>query len=273
MKKIISTIIFSLLLTSLIFIGFLTYNGAKEYENKTTEIVKTQNIKDLTKSNLKNITSKISFGWFKNKAKEKIEEIKQKKEIIGKNNFMNIIYFSLLVIIILLSYFFIDLKSFNIFGSLMTIIILIYGLITPLLMVTIHKDVDYIGDVVLSFESKSLIGSISKLFESGDYVIASIIILFSVIIPLFKTISLFLISIFQDNFFTHKLIGFFKLIGKWSMLDVFVVAVLLVFLSANKGDISKAEVEVGLYIFVLYVISSMFISLSADKMIKQIKGI
>ena len=116
-----------------------------------------------------------------------------------------------------------------------------------------------------------MIGSIQKLFETGDYVIAIVIILFSVIIPMLKTVSLFLISVFQDNLFTHKLIGFFKVIGKWSMIDVFVVAVLLVFLSVNKGDISKAEVQVGLYIFLIYVISSMFISLSASKMLKEIK--
>lgn len=270
-KKIISQIILSLLILALIVVGFKTYKSAKEYENKTAEIVASQNVTDLTKSNLKGITSKVSFGWFKSKAKLALDEVKNTKEKIGEQNFKFIIYFSLIVIIILLSYFFVDLKIYNIYGSLMTIIVLMYGLITPLLMVTIHKQVSYIGDVVLSFESKSMIGSISKLFEGGDYVIASVIVLFSILIPLVKTISLFLIAIFEDNFFTHKLISFFKLIGKWSMIDVFVVAILLVFLSANKGDISKAEVEVGLYVFLLYVISSMFISLTASKMIKEIK--
>ena len=33
------------------------------------------------------------------------------------------------------------------------------------------------------------------------------------------------------------------------MVDVFVVAVFLVYLTANKGDVSRAEVEVGLYFF------------------------
>ncbi len=60
---------------------------------------------------------------------------------------------------------------------------------------------------------------------------------------------------------------FFKMIGKWSMVDVFVVAVFLVYLTANKGDVSRAEVEVGLYFFLAYVIVSMLVSLSADKML------
>lgn len=273
MKNTIANIILPILIIILISVGYKTYLSAKDYEEKTGAIVASQNVTDLTKTNLKALTSKISFGWFKDKNKVVLDKLKESHNTVNQQNFTYIIYFSLIVIIILLSYFFVDLKLFNIYGSLMTIIVLFYGLITPLLMVTIHKNVDYIGDIVLSFESKSLIGSISKLFSSGDYVIAIVIVLFSVFIPLLKTVSLLLISLFEDNFFTHKLIHFFKLIGKWSMIDVFVVAVLLVFLSANKGDISKAEVEVGLYVFLLYVISSMFISLSASKMLKNIKEV
>jgi uncharacterized paraquat-inducible protein A len=62
------------------------------------------------------------------------------------------------------------------------------------------------------------------------------------------------------------------MIGKWSMVDVFVVAVFLVYLTANKGDVSRAEVEVGLYFFLAYVIVSMFVSLSADKMLSAKKS-
>ena len=56
------------------------------------------------------------------------------------------------------------------------------------------------------------------------------------------------------------------------MVDVFVVAVFLVYLTANKGDVSRAEVEMGLYFFLAYVIVSLLGSLSADRMLKQLKG-
>ncbi len=56
------------------------------------------------------------------------------------------------------------------------------------------------------------------------------------------------------------------------MVDVFVVATFLVYLTANKGDVSRAEVEVGLYFFLAYVIVSMLMSLSADKMLHRLKG-
>jgi len=136
-------------------------------------------------------------------------------------------------------------------------------------MVTIHKEVEYLGDVVLSFESKGVIGSISKLFESGDTVVALVILLFSALIPLLKTLSMMVVSIFMDTPFAHGIVKFFKMIGKWSMVDVFVVATFLVYLTVDRGDVSRAEVEVGLYFFLAYVIVSMLVSLSADRMLHR----
>jgi uncharacterized paraquat-inducible protein A len=150
---------------------------------------------------------------------------------------------------------------------------LLLGLITPILMVTIHKEVEYLGDIVLSFESKGVIGSIVKLWESGDIVVAVVILLFSVIVPVLKVSSLLIVSIFMESRFAHGIITFFKMIGKWSMVDVFVVAVFLVYLTANKGDVSRAEVEMGLYFFLAYVIVSMLVSLSADKMLSSNKNV
>ena len=76
------------------------------------------------------------------------------------------------------------------------------------MMVTIHKEVEYLDDVVLSFESKGVIGSITKLFESGDAVVAIVILLFSVLVPVTKTLSLpfvsMLVSLSADKMF-HRL--------------------------------------------------------------------
>ncbi|MCK5678182.1 MAG: paraquat-inducible protein A, partial [Flavobacteriaceae bacterium] len=141
--------------------------------------------------------------------------------------------------------------------------------ITPILMVTIHKDIKYLGDIVLSFESKGVIGSIEKLWSSGDIVVALVILIFSVVVPVSKVLALLFVSIFMKSSFAHDIVKFFKLIGKWSMVDVFVVAVFLVYLSANKGDVSRAEIEVGLYFFLSYVIVSMIVSISADRMLHK----
>jgi uncharacterized paraquat-inducible protein A len=75
------------------------------------------------------------------------------------------------------------------------------------------------------------------------------------------------VAVFMKSRFAHGIVAFFKMIGKWSMVDVFVVATFLVYLTTNKGDVSRAEVEVGLYFFLAYVIISMLVSLSADRML------
>ena len=54
------------------------------------------------------------------------------------------------------------------------------------------------------------------------------------------------------------------------MADVFVVSLLLVFLSTSSTDVSKAEIEIGLYFFLIYVIFSIIASITAEKMLKAL---
>jgi hypothetical protein len=53
------------------------------------------------------------------------------------------------------------------------------------------------------------------------------------------------------------------------MADVFVVSLLLVFLSSSSTDVSKAEIEIGLYFFLTYVIFSILASITAEQMLKK----
>jgi hypothetical protein len=50
------------------------------------------------------------------------------------------------------------------------------------------------------------------------------------------------------------------------------VATFLVYLSGSKGEMSRAEVQMGLYFFLAYVILSMIASLSADRMLQENKA-
>ena len=174
--------------------------------------------------------------------------------------------------LLLLLYFVMTLQQFTISVSLAALIALAGGLLMPIMMMSIHKDVQYLGDVVLQMESKGVLGSISKLFEGHDYVVGGALLLFSIILPLMKTLSMLFVALFIQNRAAHAIVHFFKLLGKWSMADVFVVAVFLVYLSGSKGEMSRAEVQVGLYFFLAYVILSMIASLSADKMLQENKA-
>jgi len=251
----------------MIYLGQKAYTNAVTFESLTGEMVAMQGLEESTKLQLENFAKSILGDLYDAQRQVNLTEIREKQQYAMLEAEKYTRYFMYLLGAMLLSYFVLSLREYTFFGSLTAFITLVFGLVSPLLMITIHKEVEYIGDVVFSFESKGLMGSVSKLLESGDIVVAIVLGLFSVIIPMLKVLSLFFISIFMESRFAHGIVKFFKHIGKWSMLDVFVVAVFLVYLTANKGDISRAKVEVGLYFFLAYVIVSMIMSLSADKML------
>lgn len=259
--------IYLFLLLSMIFLGFKAYENALAYENATKELAKNHDLKSQTKESL-NILSSLLFNSNKNfeKVQEKLEKIeeKQKKSMKEAQNFtlyFMIAFLSLLIISTLQSY-----RAITLIGSIGAMITLVFGLITPILMVTISQDINFLGEVILSFESKGIIGSIETLWNENNYIVAGVIFLFSVINPTLKVIILSIFSIFKENFlFKNKIIWFFKMISKWSMLDVFVVAIFLVYLTTQNSDNTKADIEVGLYFFLSFVIVSMIITITLKK--------
>ena len=271
MTKIVYAILVSLLIV-MVYLGVNSYKHAIAYENQTKELVSHQGAQEQAKRQLSKLAKSILGGLYEDKDKATLDTIKAKQVYAMSEAKKAMYFFMFVLLLVLMSYFFISLRSFTIFASLAAMITLIFGLMSPILMVTIHKEVEYLGDIVLSFESKGIIGSIVKLWESGDVVVSLVILLFSVLVPIVKILSLLFVAIFIENKFAHAIVKFFKMIGKWSMVDVFVVATFLVYLTVNKGDVSRAEVEVGLYFFLAYVIVSMLVSLSADRMLHRLKA-
>ena len=271
MKNKILYVLLTLMLLTMVYLGNRAYTHAKAYEQVTASLVEQMSAKKLAKFQLKELSENFSFGLYKNDKKKQLEALKQVGERHKKQSQQDTLYFILLLTGILGAYFLLSLRAFTFFGAIAAFTTLIFGLITPIMMVTIHKEVEYLGDVALSFESKGVIGSIVKLFDNGDVIVALVILLFSVLIPVLKTLSLAFVAVFMQTKFAHGIVKFFKMLGKWSMVDVFVVATFLVYLTVDKGDVSRAEVEVGLYFFLAYVIVSMLVSLSADKMLHKLK--
>jgi len=259
----------SLMLAGIFFFGIRAYGEAKAYEKETAALVSQMDAKSLAEYKAKEWAERLSFGFYKNRQHKVLDEIRVRQHQHKVQSIRYTEYAMGLLVLLLVCYFFVSLRAFTFFGAAAAGIVLFFGLMSPIMMVTIHKEVEYLGDVVLSFESKSVIGSIVKLFGNGDSVVAVVILLFSVLIPFVKTLSMMFVSLFMESRFAHGIVAFFKMIGKWSMVDVFVVATFLVYLTVDRGDVSRAEVEVGLYFFLAYVIVSMLVSLSADKMLHQ----
>jgi paraquat-inducible protein A len=111
----------------------------------------------------------------------------------------------------------------------------------------------------------SLLSGIGYMFSEGEIFLAIIILLFSVIIPVIKMKLLY--SLITGRVARHKQMDVLdKLVkyGKWSMLDVFVVAVLVS--SVKLGSLANVEARVGIYIFSLGVLGSMWLTARALKL-------
>ena len=249
--------------------GMQAYHQALVYEETTAQLVASNDAAQQVSLHFDKMAKELLGDWYSDDLNQERLELQAKQEDAQRNAKVYTLYFMCLLLVVLFSYFWIPLRAFTFLGSLAAMMTLLFGLFTPILMVTIHKEFAYVGDIVLSFESKGVLGSIIKLYRGGDVFVAGVILLFSVLVPLAKVFSLLFVSVFMESKFAHGIIGFFKSVGKWSMVDVFVVAVFLVFLTANNAQISHAEVEVGLYFFLAYVLVSMVVSLSADKMLLE----
>jgi hypothetical protein len=271
MMKYIQYPIIATILLILLYLGIQAQNEATQYEATTIAIIEKMNLEDQAAFQVKAFVEDYSFGYFENDDRIALEKLTQQQQLHQTKAQEATLFFVGVLVLMSLSYFLIPLRSFIFLGSSAALIALYFGITTPVLMMSIHTEIQYIGDVVLSFESKGVLGSIMKLIDNNNIIIGIVILLFSVLVPLIKTASLLYISLFIHNDFTHNIVTFFKFIGKWSMVDVFVVATLLVFMTTDNSDVSRGEIQMGLYFFLSYVIVSILMSLSSEKMLKAYK--
>jgi paraquat-inducible protein A len=87
----------------------------------------------------------------------------------------------------------------------------------------------------------SIMATISELWEDQRLLVAALIFVFSVCIPLLKTVLVCFAYFTKSLQIEKKLIKFVGAIGKWSMADVFVIAIFLAIMSTNHADTSNSE--------------------------------
>jgi hypothetical protein len=90
-----------------------------------------------------------------------------------------------------------------------------------------------VGDVEVYQQTRSIVGSVRQLYDVGSPVPATLILLFSVIVPLTKA-ALVASAVFMRNAAAQaRTLKFVEAIAKWSMADVFAVALFIVYLAAQ----------------------------------------
>ncbi len=128
---------------------------------------------------------------------------------------------------------------------------LIIGITAPLL--TLEKMYFFNNTV-------SLASTVQELFYQKEWFLFLVITLFSLCVPIIKITGLVLILNvgYKKGSFFDRALHIIEIIGKWSMLDVFVVALLLV--SVKLGALAKVDVHYGLYTFATSVLLTMSLS-------------
>jgi hypothetical protein len=123
------------------------------------------------------------------------------------------------------------------------------GVLTPFLLVSVYQDLPLLGRTLLSHESKGLTDTIGELVHTNQLPIALLLGLFSLAFPIVKLVLSAVALLDPSHPIARLAADFVHHIGKWSMTDVFVVAVFIVFLTTSQTVESEAKVGVGLYFF------------------------
>jgi hypothetical protein len=91
------------------------------------------------------------------------------------------------------------------------------------------------SDVEVYEQTRSILGSVRRLYEVGSPVPATLILLFSVIVPLFKAALVAWAVFWAGDRSRERALALVETIAKWSMADVFVVALFIAFLAAGAS--------------------------------------
>lgn len=125
--------------------------------------------------------------------------------------------------------------------------------------------------------SRSILKTLDHLWHHDHQFVAIMIFLFSVIVPVAKGLALIYIILHKNPVIRKKIFRIIKSIGKWSMCDVFITAIFLVYLSIGAGEshkfshvtimgytlpfkvlvTMKAHLEIGFWCFFTYCLLSL----------------
>jgi hypothetical protein len=135
--------------------------------------------------------------------------------------------------------------------------------VTPSLTAALLQNME---EVEVFQQTRSIVGSVDRLYEVGSPVPATLILLFSVIVPFVKT-ALVGWAMFVADDTRRRTLAFVETIAKWSMADVFVVALFITYLAAMASQTApaagpsllafRAEFGAGFYWFAAYCVFSL----------------
>jgi len=256
----------------LLFSGWKTWEQAAAYERETLIIIEQLEAETQLENAGKQILEVISLGFYDDYSKltQELQEHKRLQLAYRKSvSIMTSVFLGTTFLLLLIAWFarhrWLDMAYMMLAVALVSLVV---GLTTPILSVEASKELPVLGETVFQFQSKGILSTIAALKEHGNLWLAVLLFVFSVVIPLLKTLiagATFFVSTHPG---LERAFHFSHHLGKWSMADVFVVAILVAFFANSSEDgLTQAEVQAGLWYFALYVI----LSLVATQLISRLR--
>lgn len=251
----------AVLLLLLIGCGWKTWQQATAYEQQTLQIIQQLQAEHRLESSGRQLLEALSFGLYDGYSRQ-LETLSQAQELQAayRRSVDQLTGLFLLLSGLLLLTTWLLRRRIDDLGYAMlsvAVISLAVGLTTPILSIEASKSLPVLGMTVLEFQSKGILTTISALWQAGHIWIAILLGLFSIFLPLLKTAVAWLTLFSTTHRFSLRGLHLSHHIGKWSMADVFVVAILVAFFSTDSGGLTHAEVQAGLWFFATYVLLSL----------------
>lgn len=130
----------------------------------------------------------------------------------------------------------------------------------------VMNSVDVSGTVTIHDSAKSILATSQTLWDDGNRLVAFLIIFFSVFVPALKLLLVVLSYLWGNSMEGWRLRLLSGAMSKWSMADVFVMAMLISFLAIKSTSGSSTLVETtislesGFYYFLGYCLLSILAS-------------
>jgi len=119
------------------------------------------------------------------------------------------------------------------------------------------------GRVTVYDNTRSIWGTVEELARTGNLAVALLIVLFSLVIPVFKLLLQAVALMPASGALRQPLLRLNAALSKWSMADVFVMAMLVAYMagraSGQMGDLlqMEARLESGFWFFLAYCLFSI----------------
>lgn len=118
-------------------------------------------------------------------------------------------------------------------------------------------------------DAVSVVDGIITLLREGEYFLFAVLTLFTLVFPCVKLGLLAVVWLEREHDLARvrRLHGWIEALGKWSMLDVFVVAILIV--AMKSAAVADIRIGTGLYLFTFSVVATQIASAWVAGLLKR----